>query len=150
MIQFITVDARKRNMTNWVTVQYNRQNFLPSPCRDAFRSYLLFTTIDEGSLKLASNVGVISSVLDKSLPDIKQMRKQYLLGHEHNFLLADGGGDVCKFWVNAFSYRINHNRLGEDPIRNKDVPGQVYTAKQMIRYCQKVLKVSRGCRETQG
>jgi hypothetical protein len=142
MLQFITVDARKRNMTSWVTVQYNREEFLPCACRDAFRSYLLFTTIDEGSLTIASKVGVISSMLDKSLPDLKYMRKNFLQGEEHNFLLADGGGTVCKFWVNAFSYNINLNRIGEDPVRNRAVPGQVYTAKQMIRYCQKVLKVS--------
>jgi hypothetical protein len=143
VIQWIAVDARKRNMTNWLTLQANRELMLPKKCRDAFRSYLLFTTCDADSLQLASKVGVIASMLDKPLSDLKYMRKHYLHGEEHNFILVNGGETVPKFHVNAFSYRINHNHLGKDPIRYKKVPGQVYTAKQLIRYCQKVLKVSR-------
>jgi hypothetical protein len=142
VIQWIAVDARKRNMTNWITLQANRENMLPKKCRDAFRSYLLFTTCDADSLQLASKVGVIASMLDKPLTDLKFMRKNFLKGEEHNFVLVNGGGTVPSFYINAFSYRVNHNRLGEDPIRNKKVPGQVYTAKQLIRYCQKVTKVS--------
>ena len=134
---FFNTDASSMGYNFWVTLQRNKQPFLPAACRNAFESFILFDRIDDASLKDA--IGCRLGLYNPG-KDLKYMLR-YTGGHRHNFILVAGGGDTYRYYTNLFDHEICKDNLGQPAERNEDVPPEVMPEPALLRFLQRRTKL---------